>query len=186
VAQSHGTDSGLIEQCFTVAGMAFPRESVKQHRGVIPRRVRVVARVLRCMSIKCLYTGAGVGTTCVQVPSSEAVLAEGAFIPRARRTSPEGAFIPQARRTPPEGAFSPQARRTSLEGRPPCRPSGPQGPPGLQSCCARVLGSWVSSCFALFASFKRVSPGYFRGPSWLSPIVAPKHLRVYPSGSRRC
>jgi hypothetical protein len=37
--------------------MAFLRESVEQHRGVIPRRVRVVARVLRCRSIKCPYTG---------------------------------------------------------------------------------------------------------------------------------
>jgi hypothetical protein len=27
-----------------VAGMAFPRESVEQRRGVIPRRVRVVAQ----------------------------------------------------------------------------------------------------------------------------------------------
>jgi hypothetical protein len=43
--------------------------------------------------------GAGAGTTCVPVPSSEADLAEGAFSPRAGRTadladgasSPEGA-----------------------------------------------------------------------------------------------
>jgi hypothetical protein len=74
--------------------MAFPRESVEQHRGVIPSRVRVVVRVLWCQSIKRPYTGAGAGTTCVQVPSSEAVLAEGALSPRARRTSPEGAFSP--------------------------------------------------------------------------------------------
>jgi hypothetical protein len=53
--------------------MAFPRESVKQHRDAIPGRVRVVARVLLCQSIKCPYTGAGAWTTCVQVPSSEAV-----------------------------------------------------------------------------------------------------------------
>jgi hypothetical protein len=61
--------------------MAFPRESVEQHRGVMPGRVRVVAHVLWCQSIKCLYMGAGAGTTCVQVPSSEAVLAEGALSP---------------------------------------------------------------------------------------------------------
>jgi hypothetical protein len=84
--------------------MAFPRDSVEQHRGVIPRRVRVVAHVLWCRSIKCPYMGAGAGTTCVQVPSSEAVLAEGVFSPRARRTSPEGAFSPRVRRTSPEGA----------------------------------------------------------------------------------
>jgi hypothetical protein len=96
--------------------MAFPRESVEQHRGVIPKRVRDVVRVLWCRSIKCPYTGAGVGTTCVQVPSGEAVLAEGALSPLARRTSPKGALGPRARRTPPEGAFSPRARRASPEG----------------------------------------------------------------------
>jgi hypothetical protein len=109
-------DTGLITQCYTVAGMAFPRESVEQHRGVIPRRVRVVARVPWCRSFKCSYTGAGAGTTCVQVPSSEAVLSEGALSPRARRTPPEGALSSRARRTPPEGVFNPRARRTSPEG----------------------------------------------------------------------
>jgi hypothetical protein len=90
--QCHGTDTGLIAQCYTVAGMAFPRDLVEQHRGMIPRRVRVVARVLWCRSIKCPYTGAGAGIMCMQVPSSEAVLAEGVFSPRARRTSPDGAL----------------------------------------------------------------------------------------------
>jgi hypothetical protein len=37
--------------------MAFPRELVKQRRDAIPERVMVVARVLRCQSIKCPYTG---------------------------------------------------------------------------------------------------------------------------------
>jgi hypothetical protein len=63
----------------------------------------------------------------VQVPSSEAVLAEGALSPRARQTSPEGAFSPQARRTSSEGAFNPRARRTSPEGAsavPPWRAAG--------------------------------------------------------------
>jgi hypothetical protein len=45
--QCHEADTGLIAQCYTVAGMAFLRESVEQHRGTIPGRVRVVARVLR-------------------------------------------------------------------------------------------------------------------------------------------
>jgi hypothetical protein len=40
--------------------------------------------------------------------------------------------------------------------------------------------------FCIFAGFKRVSPRLFRGPSWLSPTVAPGHLWVYLSGSRRC
>jgi hypothetical protein len=70
--------------------MASPREFVKQHRDAIPGRVRVVARVLRRQSIKCPYTGAEAWATCVQVPSSETVLADGALSPRARRTLPEG------------------------------------------------------------------------------------------------
>jgi hypothetical protein len=56
VAQCHGADTGLTIQCYTVVGMAFPRELVEQRRGVIPRRARVVARVLRCQSIKCPRT----------------------------------------------------------------------------------------------------------------------------------
>jgi hypothetical protein len=43
-AQCHGADTGLTAQRSTVAGMDSPRESVEQHQGVIPRRVRVVAR----------------------------------------------------------------------------------------------------------------------------------------------
>jgi hypothetical protein len=43
-AQCHGADTGLAAQCRTTAGMAFPWELAKQRRGVIPRRVRVVAR----------------------------------------------------------------------------------------------------------------------------------------------
>jgi hypothetical protein len=89
---------------------------VKQRRDANPGRVRVVARVLRRQSIKCPYTGAGAWTTCVQVLSSETVLAEGALSPRARRTPPEGALRPRARRNLPEGAFNPQARRTPPEG----------------------------------------------------------------------
>jgi predicted metal-binding protein len=81
-----------MAQCYTVAGMAFPMELVKQRRDAIPGHVRVAACVLRCQSIKCPYTGAGAWMTCVQVPSSEAVPAEGTLSLRARRTSPEGAL----------------------------------------------------------------------------------------------
>jgi hypothetical protein len=51
-----------------------------------------------------LVHGAGAGTTCVRVPSSKAVLAEGVLSPRARWTLLVGAFNPRARRTSPEGA----------------------------------------------------------------------------------
>jgi hypothetical protein len=43
-AQCHGADPGLTAQRSTVAGMGSHRELVEQHRGVIPRRVRVVVR----------------------------------------------------------------------------------------------------------------------------------------------
>jgi hypothetical protein len=43
------------------SGDGLPRESAEQHRDAIPGRVRVVARVLRCRSIKCPYTRAGAG-----------------------------------------------------------------------------------------------------------------------------
>jgi hypothetical protein len=44
VAQRHEADTSLAAQCRTVAGMASPRELVKQRPGVIRRRVRVVAQ----------------------------------------------------------------------------------------------------------------------------------------------
>jgi hypothetical protein len=149
VAQCHGADTGLFAQCCTVAGMAFPRELVKQRRNAIPGRGRVVARVLRCQSIKCPCTGAGAWTTCVQVPSSEAVPAEGVLSPRARRTSAEGALRPQARRTSPEGALSPRARQTSPEGasNPRARRTSPEGlsavPPWRAAGGTRVV---IVSC----------------------------------------
>jgi hypothetical protein len=90
------------------------------------------------------------------------------------------------RQTLPEGASIPRARRTSLEGRPLCCTGGLRGPPGSWLCCVCVLGVRVDLCFAFFAGFKRVSPWLFRGPLWLSPTVAPEHLWVYLSGSRRC
>jgi hypothetical protein len=84
-------------------GDGLPRELVKQRRDAIPWRVRVVARVLRRQSIKCLYTEAGAWTTCMQVPSSETVLGEGALSPRARRTSPEGGVEPSSKANPARG-----------------------------------------------------------------------------------
>jgi hypothetical protein len=60
VAQCHGADTGLIALCYIVVGMAIPSELVKQRRGAILRHVWVVARVLRCQSIKCPYGGRSV------------------------------------------------------------------------------------------------------------------------------
>jgi hypothetical protein len=160
---------------------------VEQHRDAIPGRVRVVARVLRCQSIKCPYTGAGAWMTCVQVPSSEAVLAERVLSHRARRSSPEGALSPRARRTSPEGALRPRARRAPLVGAsiPRAGRTSPEGasavPPWWAAGATWVvsvscaLGSWVSPCFAFFACFKRVSPGYLR-----DPYGCPRHRSSAP------
>jgi hypothetical protein len=128
--QCHGADTGLIAQCYTVAGMAFPRESMEQHRGVIPRCVKVVARVLWCRSIKCPYTGQERGRRACSCP-------------RVRRSSPEGALGPRARRTLPEGAFNPQARRTSPEGAsavPPWRAAGATRIVIVSCACFRFVG----------------------------------------------
>jgi hypothetical protein len=136
--------------------MAFSRELVKQRPDAILGRVRVVASVLRCQSIKCPYMRAGAWATCVQVPSSEAVLTEGALSPRARRTLPEGALSPRARRTSPEGALSlqvrwvllvgasnPRARRTPPEGSsaaPPWRATGATRVVIVSCTCFRFVG----------------------------------------------
>jgi hypothetical protein len=106
-AQCHGADTSLAAQRRTVAGMAIPGESVEQRRGVIPRRVRSVARTCRCQSIKWLSRGSGCRGDGPVGASSEVNFARGVFSPRARRTSPEGALSPRARRTSPEGAVRP-------------------------------------------------------------------------------
>jgi hypothetical protein len=43
-AQGHGADTDLSAHCCIVAGMVFPRGSIEQRRGVIPRRVNIVAQ----------------------------------------------------------------------------------------------------------------------------------------------
>jgi hypothetical protein len=105
-------DTGLIAQCHTVARMAFPRELVKQRRDAIPGRVRVVARVLRCQSIKCPYTGAGTWMTCVQVPSSDVDLAQGGVEPSSEAGSARGSVCPSSEEDPARGGI----RRATLAG----------------------------------------------------------------------
>jgi hypothetical protein len=65
---------------------------------------------------------------------------------------------------PTRGASIPRARRTSLEGRPLRCTGGPRGPPGSRLCCVCVLGVQVDLCFAFFAGFKQVPPGYLGDP----------------------
>jgi hypothetical protein len=67
------------------------------------------------------------------------------------------------------------------------RPGGPRGPPQRGPCRVCVFRVRLEVCFVLFfAGFKQDSPRLFRGPSWLSPTVAPEHLWVCRPGSRRC
>jgi hypothetical protein len=132
-------------------------------------------------------------------PRARRTLLEGGGNPRARRTSLESGVSPRARQTLLEGGGNPRARRTSLESgvSPRARRTSLEGAfcwaalvgrGGLHDvgrvvcmfCVRPVVG------FAFFAGFKQDSPRLFRGPSWLSPTVAPEHLRAYRSGSRRC
>jgi hypothetical protein len=80
--------------------MAFLRELAKQRRGMIPRRVRVVAR-----------------PCCVRALNARTRVRE-----QVRVTAREmrGGCVrgsPRVERTPPEGVLSPRARQTLLEGR---------------------------------------------------------------------
>jgi hypothetical protein len=87
--------------------------------------------------------GAGAGTTCVQVPSSEAVLAEGVLNPRARRTSPGGGVEPSSEADSARGTSNPRARRTPPEGAPavpPWRAAGATRVVIVSCMCFRFVG----------------------------------------------
>jgi hypothetical protein len=103
----------------------------------------------------------------MQVPSSEAVLAEGALSPRARRTSPEGVLSLRARRTAPEGVLRPRARRASLVGAsiPRARRTPPEGasavPPWRAAGATWVVIVWcVSFRLVCVLRFLRVLSGF--------------------------
>jgi hypothetical protein len=102
----------------------------------------------------------------------EGVSSEAEAIPRARRSPLEGGVNPRARRNLLEGAFE----WAALVGRGDHRSVG-------RAPCVCLSGM----CLVwFFAGFKQDFPGCFRGPSELSPTVAPEHLRVCRPGSRRC
>jgi hypothetical protein len=109
-------------------------------------------------------------------PSSEVEPARGSVSPRARRTSLEG-------------GVSPRARWTLLEGAP-CWPalvgSGGHRSVGCAVFICFALGSRCVCVLCFLRVLSRIPLQFFRGPSWLSPTVAPEHLWVYRSGSRRC
>jgi hypothetical protein len=62
---------------------------------------------------------------------------------------------------------------------------GPRGLPQRGPCPVCALKQDVFS-FGFLQVLSRISPVVFRGPSGLSPTVAPEHLRVRRPGSRRC
>jgi hypothetical protein len=64
-----------------VAGMVPPREWAEQRRGVIPRRVRVVAQFCGARALNARMREQEQGVTCVQGPSGEADLARGGVQP---------------------------------------------------------------------------------------------------------
>jgi hypothetical protein len=100
----------------------------------------------------------------------------------------QGGREPSSEAGPARGGREPSSKADLARGGAlPRRFGEPRGPLRCGSCCVCfVLGSRLALRFAFFASFKQDSPRFFRGPSWLSPTVAPEHLWVYLSGSRRC
>jgi hypothetical protein len=107
---------------------------------------------------------------------------------------------PRARRTPFEGGGDPRARCICSREAWALERGGPRSSgrfAGPLRWAAGATAAWIVLCvyfalgprlvlrFAFFAGFKQ-DPRFFRGPSWLSPTVAPEHLQVFRSGSRRC
>jgi hypothetical protein len=92
--------------------------------------------------------------------------------PRARRSPLEGGVHPRARRSLLEGTFE----WAALVGRGDHRSVG-------RGLCVRSSEMRLA---LVFAGFKQGFPSCLRGPSGLSPSVAPEHLRVCRLGSRRC
>jgi hypothetical protein len=110
---------------------------------------------------------------------------EGAVNPRVKRSPLEGAVNPRARRNLLEGGVNPRARRNLLEGA--FEWVTPVGRGDHRSVGRAPCVCLSERCFTLvFAGFKQDFPGCFRGPSGLSPTVAPEHLRVCRPGSHRC
>jgi hypothetical protein len=164
-------------------GWVSPRELAKQRRGVIPRRV--MARLCRVRALNACTPRAGAGVL-VRDPRGRRSPLEGGVSPRARRSPLEGGVSPRARRNLLEGGVSPRAMRNLLEGA--FDWATPVGRGGHRSVGRALCACLGKRCilFLFFAGFKQDSPGFFRGPSGLSPTVAPEHLRVCRPGSHRC
>jgi hypothetical protein len=154
--------------------MASPRELAKQRRGVIPRRVRVVARPcgVRALNARTHVRGqvrVGAREMRAWVPSSVADPARGGAQPSSEVLEGRGRALERGGPRPRErlslergGPHSRGVRCVTMAGR-----GGHRG----RGCAVCVLGVRVDSCFTFFAGFKRVSPRVFRGHLWLSPTL---------------
>jgi hypothetical protein len=89
---------------------------VEQRRDVIPGRVRVVARVLRCQSIKCPYTGAEAWTKCMQVASSEADPARGGVQPPGEADPARGSAEASSEMDTARGGVQPSSEADPARG----------------------------------------------------------------------
>jgi hypothetical protein len=146
---------------------------------------------LWCQSIKCSYARAGTSARGSAGNTRVGALERSGPCPRGCLALERSGPRPRGRKGLERGGPRPRKRLSAERGGPRWRGIcgvalvGCRGHQGC-GCAVFVIGVRVDLCFAFFAGFKRVSPWLFRGPLWLSPTVAPDHLRVYPSGSRRC
>jgi hypothetical protein len=104
--------------------------------------------------------------------------------PRARRNPLERGVSPRVRRNPLEGVLGPSSEAEPARvGAWALERGGTRSRGRLVGPLWRAVGAtvaWAASCVR--AGF----PRFFRGPSGLSPTVAPEHLRACQPGSRRC
>jgi hypothetical protein len=100
---------------------------------------------------------------------------------REREPSSESDFARGGREPSSEAGL---ARGGALLG----RSGGPRGSSRRGLCCVPMFCVMFEVClgFVFLQVLSRIPPWFFRGPSWLSPTVAPEHLWAYQSGSPRC
>jgi hypothetical protein len=124
------SDTGLSAQCCIVAGMVLPREWVEQRRGMIPRRVGVMAQSCGVRALNAWTCKQERGVVCVGTlerggprrrgtqPSSEADLARGGVQPSSEVDLARGGVQPSSEVDLARGGVQP------------CRSGGPREPPG--------------------------------------------------------
>jgi hypothetical protein len=149
--------------------MASPRELAKHGQGVIPRRVRVGVRPcgVRALNSRMRVreqVRAGAWRMCAWVPSSEAGPARGGTQPSSEADPARGGVKASSEADPARGSVYPSSEANLTRGASAALHWRAAGPPGSWLCCVCVLGVQVDLCFAFFAGFKRVCPGYLGDP----------------------